>query len=194
MVSSVTKNKGFYIGRYEVGKDKDNNVVVQKGVDVYNNIRWSNSDDMNNEIGKAYENSVTSTLVYGIQWDATMQFFDNRYIDGIPTDYIANSYVSNSAGKGWYINNYTTGNLSHKTGIDLTDENGKILNKVKNIYDMAGNVFEWTMEAYKTYGRVCSGGSYGSSGSNFPASFRTYNSPSVSSDYLGFRIALYIGI
>ena len=57
MVSSVKANNGFYIGRYESGKDSAGNVVVQKGVDVYNNIRWSNSDDMNNEIGGAVQKS-----------------------------------------------------------------------------------------------------------------------------------------
>lgn len=26
--------------------------------------------------------SVTSTLYYGVQWDATLQFMDNNYING----------------------------------------------------------------------------------------------------------------
>ncbi len=206
MKTSVETNGGFYIGRYEAGKDSAGNVIVQKNVDVYNNIGWSNSKAMNNETGgavekakefkkgKAYENSVTSTLVYGIQWDATMQFFDNRYIDGIPTNDIANLYVSNSEYKGWYNDNYKEGNPGNRTGIDLTDENGKTLNKVKNIYDMAGNVWEWTMEAHGTNKRVFRGGSVMNNGSAYPASSRYSSVPSESVGYVGFRIALYIGL
>ena len=59
MYSSVTTNEGFYIGRYEAGKDKDNNekVVVQKGVDVYNYIGWNTSGDMDDETGGAVQKS-----------------------------------------------------------------------------------------------------------------------------------------
>ena len=48
MYDSVYQNEGFYIGRYEAGKDKDNpeKVVVQKGVDVYNSVPWSKNKTM----------------------------------------------------------------------------------------------------------------------------------------------------
>ncbi len=193
MKSSVETNGGFYIGRYEAGKDRNGNVVVQKGVDVYTNIGWSNSNDMKNEEGgavekakdfkkgKAYENSLTSTLIYGIQWDATMQFFDSRYIDGIPEENIKNSYVSNSTGMGNY-----SGKVA-KTGISTEYS-------TKNIYDMAGNIWEWTMEAQNNDSRVVRGGHYNNSGSSSPVSARYNYNPSVSGVGVGFRLALYIGL
>lgn len=76
---------------------------------------------------------VTSTLCYSVQWDATMQFMDNNYISGTCED---SSYVRNSAGRGHYDANSPT-----TTG-------SKLEYAEKNIYDMAGNVSEWTMEAY----------------------------------------------
>ena len=150
--------------------------------------QYKNRKNLKN--GKAYENSVTSTLIYGIQWDATMQFFDNRYIDGIPEEDIQNSYVSNSIGKG----NYNEEKNTNEWKGQITKTGHSPEYSVKNIYDMAGNVREWTMEAYNSDIRVIRGGAYDIIGSNYPASVRSVNYPSKSDYYTGFRIALYVGL
>ena len=60
----------------------------------------------------------------------------------------------------------------------------------KNIYDLAGNVLEWTMEAYGASYRVVRGGSYRSAVS---VSYRYYDDPYYSSDFvIGGRSALFI--
>jgi len=64
--------------------------------------------------------------------------------------------------------------------------------KVKNIYDMAGNVREWTMEAYDKYYRVIRGGYYSNNATYLPASSRYYNATNNVFDFNGFRVALYI--
>ena len=46
MYNSVKKNEGFYIGRYEAGKDTNGRVVLKKGADVYNNVKWSANGEM----------------------------------------------------------------------------------------------------------------------------------------------------
>ncbi len=191
MKKSVEENKGFYIGRFEAGKDSNENTIVQKNVEVYNNIPWGNSttDASGGAVEKAknfiagktsYNSSVTSTLCYGVQWDATIQFMDNNYISG---NCDTNSYVIDSMGKGWYSDNYVTGNLNHKTGIDI-DSNKS--NCVKNIYDMAGNVTEWTLE------RSYRGGHYSVPGKESPSSNRSSNTLNESGSAVGFRIALYL--
>ena len=140
--------------------------------------------------GKAYENSVTSTLIYGIQWDATMQFFDSRYIEEkIPESDIQNSYVSNSTGKGNYNENENKNEWKNK--VAKTGSSPEY--RVKNIYDMAGNVREWTMEGCYTEKRIARGGDYGVQGGIVtPASNRNDFDVSVPLDYIGFRIALYL--
>lgn len=166
MYNRVTseKNQGFYIGRYEAGKE-NNKVVIKKNKTVYNKVKWGNSmKDMtggavelskNFTKGKSYEGKVTSTLVYGIQWDATMQFFDSNYVTGTCNE---NSYVRNSTKKGSYEMLINTG----------SNENYK----VKNIYDMAGNAFELTMEACRDVNRVIRGGYPFATGRENPVSYR----------------------
>ena len=61
--------------------------------------------------------------------------------------------------QGWgYEDNYLSTNPSHLTGIDI---NSNKSNCVKNIYDLAGNVYEWTMESYDASSRIPRGGDYG---------------------------------
>ena len=198
MVESVKTNKGYYIGRYETGIEGGTPVmnasgrkqtgwtggkaVIKAGAQPYNNISWgiSVNDETVGAVEKAkgfasqegYE-GVTSTLIYGIQWDATMQFFDEKYITG---ECDPDSYVRNSSGKGNY------GGSIQNTGIYAE----------KNIYDMGGNVYEWTMEVHDNASRANRSCRYDRSGADIPASFRGWYIPSTRLDYLGFRIALYL--
>lgn len=118
MYQSVERNHGFYIGRYEAGKDAEGNAKVKRFGGVAINMTWGNSmTDIEKETGavklaKDFSSnngytSVTSTLCYGVQWDATMQFFDSNYIKGECEE---DSYVRNSTGKGWYNSSGSIGN------------------------------------------------------------------------------------
>ena len=75
---------------------------------MYNYVKWGNA--MNDETGGAVElskgfaeangyTSVTSTLIYGVEWDAIMNFIDPAYETG---SCASNSFVRDSSGKGWY--------------------------------------------------------------------------------------------
>ena len=200
MYASVEKNGGFYIGRYEAGKDTNRKVVVQKNANVYNRIPWSSTGEMQEderattegavELSRnfARENNyktVQSTLIYGVQWDAVMNWMKNvENSNATSTD---KKYIIDSTGMGWYEG--VSGNSTHKTGIDLNG--GK--NQVKKVYDLAGNVYEWTMESCNTYFRVGRGGSYDCTGSDLSVSYRsTMSNPSSSSNYLGFRFTLFL--
>ena len=198
MKVNVLANNGFYVGRYEAGTTNSarssssgitDEVLVQQGKYVYNYVKWGNA--MNDETGGAVElsknfasqkgySSVTSSLIYGVQWDAIMNFIDPAYATGSCAE---NSFVRDSTDKGWYDQSVPT-----TTG---SNENYA----VKNIYDLGGNVAEWTMEASDTGYRVVRGGSYFYSGLEYPASSRNnyrYSLPSTSSGYHGFRLVLYL--
>ena len=203
MKESVLEHDGFYVGRYEAGTASEeertsgsgitDDVVVKQGANVYNYIGWSNSNDMSVETGGAVQKSrefaeeneyttVESTLIYGVQWDAIMRWMKDE------PNLTGGKYVQDSTGMGWYID-YASGNSTHQTGIDL--DGGK--NKVKNIYDLAGNISEWTMESYGTHARIVRGGYWYDTGFMYPASSRnTGFTPSRSTGSLGFRVALYL--
>ena len=101
----------------------------------------------------------TSTLIYGVQWDAIMNFIDPAYAEGSCAE---DSFVRDSSGHGWYGQSVPT----------VTGPNENYA--VKNIYDLGGNVEEWTMEAYDTDCRVYRGGIYNVSGLVYPASHRYF--------------------
>ena len=63
---------------------------------------------------------------------------------------------------------------------------------VNNIYDMAGNMLEWSMEGRSTNRRSPRGGDFYPLGAGYPVASRDYNSPDVAYYYNGFRPALYI--
>ena len=192
ITTSVANNGGFYIARYEAGLkseedlssvEKDGSVkpISKQGATVWNNIAWSDngtSDDTNPGNGAATVASkmypvtdinygAVSTLVYGTQWDTTLKFIGAYNVGEAGYD----TYAIDSTGMGNY-NGTSEGDITtdEPTTCGLID-----VFRQKNIYDMAGNVWEWTMEKHGTR-RVFRGGSYGHSGSTGPASDRGSNS------------------
>ena len=91
-----------------------NNSAVTKAKELYND-----KDKYN----------VTSTLIYGIQWDAIMNWIDSEYSEG--TYNVETSFVANSQGRGYFEQTSATVCGSSE------------LYKVNNIYDLAGNLYEW---------------------------------------------------
>ena len=91
MMKSVQKNKGFYIGRYEAGTIKPrtssttgiSEVVVKRDAYPYIYVKWGDSMNTVGSVGAVYlskhmydkkDIGATSTLCYGVQWDAAMKF------------------------------------------------------------------------------------------------------------------------
>ncbi|MFR8104696.1 MAG: type II secretion system protein [Clostridia bacterium] len=174
MKASVKANKGFYIARYEGGKENDK-LVSKQGANVWTSIPWGTRMSDIGTTGAVYQSQnmytdkntygVNSTLCYGVQWDAVMAFIDPAYKTG--TCDVDNSFVANSTGKGNYDEDANTN--SWKGNIALAGSSSDYAQK--NIYDLAGNAREWTMEAYSNDGRLTRGGDYRNNGSDYPASF-----------------------
>ena len=173
MITSVEKYGGFYIGRYETGNlSQEKATVVKNNTDIGNQTWYSMYKKAK---GIAVNNNVTSSMIWGSQWDATMRWMYNSGNEE------KKKYTYDSTGKGNYSG--TNGNQPIATGsIEAY--------AVNNIYDMAGNVSDWTIEAYSTVLRVTRGGNYSDDGSNGPASVRRSSNPTNSIDNYGFRVAL----
>ena len=78
------------------------------------------------------------------------------------------------------------------TGTDLINTGEYSQTEKNHIFDLAGNLEEWTTEADSSDGRVSRGGVYGNLGSEVPASGRGDISPDNTYDNVGFRVALYL--
>ena len=177
MIKSVKTYGGFYIGRYETGNLSQTKAVVQKNNTDINNQTWYTMYKVCKTI-KANENVETSML-WGCQWDATL-----RWMQTSSNSEVAN-FPTNSTGKGNYKGTQGSTNKAIPTGSNSSYS-------VNNIYDMAGNVFDWTMEAYSTALRVIRGGDYSGTGSAYPASDRNSNAPVDSFSNHGCRSTLYV--
>ncbi len=179
MIESVEKYGGFYIGRYETGNLSQDTVVVQKGNTDINYQNWYTMYKKCKTL-KGSNNKVGTGMIWGSQWDRTLMWL-------IESENKTKEEICDSSDWGNYSNNIEEGAGSRRaTGYSETW-------KTANIYDLAGNVGEWTMEASSTNGRVYRGGYYTYTGTDFPAGDRNYSTPTNS--YYGFsacRVALYI--
>ena len=96
------------------------------------------------------------------------------------------------------VSNETTGKMkkteqsSYSNGILLTT-GGTERSNVMNIYDIAGNVSEWTLEKASNTNLPCAlrGGNFYGTGSGYPAAYRDGFSTGISSDGFGFRVSLF---
>ena len=177
MIKSVKTYGGFYIGRYETGNLNSTKAVVQKNNTNINNQTWYTMYKVCKTI-KANENVATS-MIWGCQWDATL-----RWMQTSSNSEVAN-FPTNSTGKGNYVGTQGNTEAPIPTGSNSSYS-------VNNIYDMAGNVYDWTIEAYDTNYRVDRGATYINTGSSSPASNRGYSYTNYSDSYNGCRSTLYV--
>lgn len=184
MVASVEKYGGFYIGRYETGNINQETPVVQKGNTDINYQTWYNMYKRCKNIRGANTNVVTG-MIWGNQWDRTLMWLietGSKTKEQIADDstswgnyYNATFEYVNSSGS------MTTKNEKSSTRIPTGSSD---YTKANNIYDLAGNVCDSTMEASSTYFRVCRGGDYGYSGDYNPADYRSIGNPTVNNSNL----------
>ena len=227
MLKSVYTNGGFWIGRYEAGIEGDiprtshtniaesGKAVVKQNKIPYNYVTRDEAQTLAK--GMNYD-GVTSSLIYGLQWDLVLKYIEtkkpdqraNLTSDSIKIGNYYNSKFTLNRGKfaqynalsKWYNFNseekptLVTGSNKkeqslYENGILLTTGATEATN-LQNIYDIAGNVWEWTREIYATSNPcVVRGGCYYYDGSNNPAKDRSNDSTSSSNSVVGFRLGLW---
>ena len=178
MLKSVATYGGFYIGRYETGNINQKIPVVRKGNSNISSVQWYLMYKRCKNL-KGSNQSVQTGMIWGIQWDETLKWI----IDTGDKTY-AQVYDSSSWG-------------NHKTWIKKATGYSESW-KANNIYDLAGNVYDWSMEAGGSYFRDFRGGCcHGYDECTSPGTrecvfygFSAY--PYNTSDYTGCRSALYI--
>lgn len=199
MYASVEKYKGFYIARFEAGKENINGedqLVSKKNVQVWNKINYGKSitddkggaielarkmySEVNNENEIDNKYYVRSTLCYGVQWDAIMRWVNE--------DEELKAYLTNAEANG----NSESANQQISETMKEPNLTGTEYNKIiKNIYDLCGNCEELTMEIYRNNSHVSRGGSYVGT-PNTLASRQINNLASDKNNEVSFRVTMYI--
>ena len=170
MIASLEKYKGFYIGRYELTANGEKTGATQT---CTNGVKWYTL--YKNCTTLAVGSKVKTKMIWGLQWDATCNWLASSGFN-----------IKDSSTWGNYYNNTATGHgTKQNTGYSESW-------KANNIYDFAGNCFEFTQEANNTSYRAFRGGGYRDNGSSYPASDRSYDSPTSSGSFYSSRPTLYL--
>ncbi len=201
MVEKVKSAGGFWIGRYETSNMNTNQVSSKKGTLIgISSVTWYRMY----AIQSLYSNNVlknvnskttkTSSMIWGSQYDQIMIWMKNIKNDKETTR--GKYYVTNGVAKGNYGKITINGNEikdGHDNTILPASTGSRDEYRVKNIYDLAGNVYEWSLEAGNNYGRVLRGGSYDSTSANYFTRPGTRYSGNLTSSVSnnGSRLTLY---
>ena len=226
MLKSVYTYGGFWIGRYEAGIegtttettnariDSSDRISIetspkaisQKDAIPYNYVYCSEAQALAKEMTP--NNSYTSSLMFGIQWDLVCKYLEVKGklaiadINSNSTSWgnysnVGRTISSDKAKQSTDYGNTWTAITGTKpaSSVLLTTGASDETNKM-NIYDFAGNETEWTLEhATSDSDGPCAsrGGSCGGSGSGSPASMYNFSGTTYSDSYnVGFRSALYV--
>ena len=194
--ADVKKYGGFYIGRYEAGVPENQTTIDGKsstsnvkGVPVSKKdaIVWTRIDYTNakaNAEGMISTDYVQTGLLTGKAWDTTCYWIE---------DSLKSINESATLTDSRYYGNYcdSLAPANENSGTKRTAGFNEKW-KVKNIYDLAGNVFEWTSERASSSLFISRGSSFNGYGSDIPVSYRYCNGASITGDSIGFRSRLYI--
>ena len=180
---SVRRNGGYYIGRYEVG-DENGTAVIKADKTPMANIIWSTAYSKAKGIGGGP--GATTYLCSSYAWDTAINFIQNN---GFPNYAKARE---DSYNENWVDKNVkdSKGNIIKAANKAERLSTGKTTPKC-NIYDMGGNVVEFTTEVMPSTSEpvVLHGGDYCYA---LPAGQRYDIGTSGAGSYVGLRATLFL--
>ena len=219
MLKSVYQNGGFYIGKYETGIEDapktsgSANVaptetpVIKQNAYPYNFVTCKQAQTLASNMESGNYNT---SLMFGVQWDLVLKYLETKGTAqaDLKTDSTSWGNYSNNL---WNITNanskyaiyddklenfdWTSGAYGIKdsyTSVLLSTGASDDFSK-QGIYDLAGNVWEWTLEYASDSRYPCAirGGYYNLSGNLYPAAYRGNHSTTNFLNTFGFRVVLY---
>lgn len=184
--TSVAKYGGYYIGRYEVGKNGDT-AVVKYNQTPYASITWSTAYGLAKKI--ITNSEATSYLCSSYAWDTAVNFIQNNST--------AKNYATSIEGFNGNWNPQAvkdpSGNVIKPAGTSQQLNTG-LTTQFCNIFDMGGNEAEFTTELNPGTSEtvVLRGGDYYGIYYSGPAGYRWGNLSGSAFIYHGFRATLFL--
>lgn len=148
---------------------------------LWNYINYEDAQRFSENMALSYKydlSKIGTNLITGAEWDTAMEWIQSSGIN-----------VKDSSSWGNYYNSSAPANVEGFGKLQVSGYSEYW--KAKNVYDLAGNIWEWTNEKNDD-GRISRGSSYMYPGNEYPASYRTYNNQFNVYARVGFRVALYI--
>ena len=182
--ASVAQYGGYYIGRYEVGRNSDT-AVVKYNQTPYASITWSTAYGLAKKI--ITNSEVNSYLCSSYAWDTAVNFIQNNST--------AKNYATSIEGFNGNWNPQAvkdpSGNVIKPAGTSQQLNTG-LTTQFCNIFDMGGNEVEFTTELNPGTSEtvVLRGGDY-----NYgivPAGYRSDINSGYAGIYSGFRATLFL--
>ena len=198
LVASIELYKGFYVSRYEASNNGSNLAQSKRGQTV-----WSDSTQPDAITAcKKVNSTLNSHLIYGIEWDSILNWLNGNAIIGSSVqgeNKIMTVDDLQTDSRSWGNYKDSISDAADKAGGDLPNPAGASEYwKANNIYDLAGNVWEWTQERWATKQNTLGGASirgsyFQSSGTgNATAAMRNDSGIGDSRFFKGIRFCLYI--
>ena len=223
MLKSVYQNGGFYIGKYETGIENKPKTsysvdtaptetpVIKRNAYPYNYVTCSQAQTLASNMESG---NHTSSLMFGVQWDLVLKYLETKGTSqmDLKTDSTSWGNYTNSA---WNITNSNSkyaiydGKLKNfdwtSGAYGIKDSDTMVLLSTgasddfskQGIYDLAGNVFEMTLEHTNSISRARPRGTCTARGGGF-YSWEDKNPVSVRLDISeiefignGFRVSLF---
>ena len=181
--ASVAKYGGYYIGRYEVGKNGDT-AVVKYNQTPYASITWSTAYGLAKKI--ITNSEATSYLCSSYAWDTAVNFIQNNST--------AKNYATSITGFNGNWNSQEVKDPSEnviKPAGTSQQLNTGLTTQFCNIFDIGGNEAEFTTELNPgtSEGVVLRGGRYYG---DAPAGVRWDSNSGTASMYDGIRATLFL--
>ncbi len=188
-IKSIEKYGGYYIGRYETG-GLNGTVKIVKGETNIASQTWYTMYKKCKELAGTNRN-VETGMIWGCEQDRVLMWLiesGNKTKEQVCKDSVEWGNYSNNAVE--YVT--SSGSVATASGSTRIPAGASEQTKANNIYDLAGNVWDWGMEANSTNGRRYRGGNYYYYSTSYPASYRYYYIPTYDYGYYGCRATLYI--
>ena len=182
--ASVAQYGGYYIGRYEVGRNSDT-AVVKYNQTPYASITWSTAYGLAKKI--ITNSEATSYLCSSYAWDTAVNFIQNNST--------AKNYATSIEG---FNGNWNPQEVKDPSGKVIKPAgtsqqlNTGLTTQFCNIFDMGGNEAEFTTESNPGTSEtvVLRGGGY--NGDHFPAGYRWDCNSGRAYIFYGFRATLFL--